>query len=383
MPSVIYSIIIISIVMTNYLGAERVNDLGLSTLANALITTKIDEYIQMEMDKRNIPGISLAIVHHGEIIHGRSYGYSNIEHQVPVKLNTIFQSGSVGKQFTAMAVMILFERNVIGLEDRISTYFPDAPVQWSNITVRHLLTHTSGMTGYPDGFDFRVDYTEDDMYQIIRNISLAFQPGEQWYYSNLGYVMLGILIRRVTNQFYGDFLQQEVFRLLQMTTAQVIDENEIIPNRAAGYILVDNILQNQKWVAPSLNTMADGSLYLTIYDMIKWDAALYGNQLLKNQSSFNEMWSPVRLNNNLTYPYGFGWRLAQALNGMRIIEHGGAWQGFQSRIIRVPEDRLTILFFANLNHRNVLELAKDVLELYNPQLAIQPAENLVAPNVFR
>ena len=143
-----------------------------------------------------------------------------------------------------MAVMLLVERNVIGLEDQISKYFPDTPVQWINITVRHLLTHTAGMTGYPDGFDFRVDYSEDDIYQIIRNISLAFQPGEQWYYSNLGYVMLGILIRRATNQFYGDFLQQEVFHPLQMTTAQVIDENEIISNRAAGYILVDNVLQN-------------------------------------------------------------------------------------------------------------------------------------------
>ena len=162
-----------------------------------------------------------------------------------------------------------------------------------------------------------------------------------------------------------------------MTTARAISEVDIIPNRASGYILADGELKNQAWISPTLNTFADGALYLSIYDMAQWDAALYGNKLLKNPTSFDEMWSPARLNNNTTYPYGFGWKLAETINGMRIVYHAGAWQGFRSMIIRVPDAKLTVVFFANLNHQKVHELALHVLEICNPQLAVKPDENKI------
>jgi CubicO group peptidase (beta-lactamase class C family) len=335
------------------------------------------------MRKQKAPGVSLAVLRHGQIVHGRGYGYSNIEHQVPVKSETIFQSGSVGKQFTSMAIMMLVEKGEIELDDKINKFFTDAPIEWNNITVRHLLTHTAGMTDYPTDFDFRADYTEDDLYRIITTIPLTFQPGEQWNYSNLGYVMLGILIRRATNQFYGDFLKEFIFNPLEMTTAQVINEADIIQNRASGYVLVNNEVKNQGWVSPTVNTGADGSLYLTIYDMVKWDAALYDVKLLKNQTSFDIMWSCVKLNNNQTHPYGFGWRLAEAMNGMRIIFHGGAWQGFRSSIIRVPDNKLTVVLFANLDHVSATELAQHVLEMYNPQLAIKPIEDKIQQSIIQ
>ena len=144
---------------------------------NATTVVKINEYISTEMEKQKIPGVSLAIIRNGEIIFGKGYGYSNLEHQVPVKLETIFQSGSVGKQFTSMAIMMLIERGKIQLDATIDKYFTDVPNEWKNITVRHLLTHTSGMTGYPEDFNFRTDYTENDMYELIKSIPLAFQPG--------------------------------------------------------------------------------------------------------------------------------------------------------------------------------------------------------------
>ncbi|CAF1156735.1 unnamed protein product [Rotaria sordida] len=329
------------------------------------------------MKKQKIPGISLAIIQGGQIIYGRGYGYSNIEHQVRVKLETIFQSGSIGKQFTSMAIMMLVEDGKIQLDATINTYFADVPNEWNNITVRHLLTHTSGMTDYPQDFNYRIDYTEDDMYNLIKTIPLAFQPGEQWAYSNIGYVMLGILIRRVTNQFYGDFLKQYVFNPLNMTTARVISEADIILNRAAGYVLVNSELKNQVWVAPSLNTFADGALYLNIYDMAKWDAALYGDKLLKHQASFDEMWRPVQLNNNETNPYGFGWRLSETINGMRIVQHGGSWQGFRAMIIRVLDAQLTVVLFTNFSETDIEGLTSHVLKLYNPQLAVKPKENKI------
>jgi CubicO group peptidase (beta-lactamase class C family) len=328
---------------------------------------KIDEFIKAEMRKQQIPGVSLAVVRNGEIVYAKGYGYANVEHQVPVKPETIFQSGSVGKQFTAMAVMMLVEEGKIGLDDKIGKYFTDAPAEWANITVRHLLTHTSGMTDYPQNFNFRADYTEADIYKAIKAAPLAFQPGEKWAYSNLGYVTLGILINRVTGKFYGDFLKERVFAPLGMTTARVISESDIVPNRAAGYVLARGELKNQAWVSPSLNTTADGALYLTALDMAKWEAALNGGKLL-TKTGYEAMWTPVKLNGGKTHPYGFGWMLADA-NGKRIIEHGGAWQGFKAMISRYPENRLTVIVFANLINASEKKLARGVLEIYHPQLA--------------
>ena len=237
----------------------------------------------------------------------------------------------------------------------------------SFITLRHLLTHTSGMTDYPRDFDLRRDYTEDELYQRIKTIPLAFQPGEKWSYSNLAYVMLGILIHKVSGKFYGDFLQERIFKPLGMTTARVINEDDIVPNRAAGYRVVNGQIKNQTWVSPSLNTTADGALYMTIYDMAKWDAALYTEKLLK-KSSLEQMWTPVKLNDGKTHPYGFGWGLGE-VRGHRIIEHGGAWQGFKAQISRYIDDKTTIILFANQIRANQTKLAHGVAAIINPDLA--------------
>ncbi|HET9710231.1 MAG TPA: serine hydrolase domain-containing protein [Pyrinomonadaceae bacterium] len=341
--------------------------LSISCLAQSSVETKIDEYIRAEMQAQQIPGLALAVIKDGKMVIARGYGLANVELQVPVKPETIFQSGSTGKQFTATAVMMLVEEGKLSLDDKITKYFTDGPEAWKNITVRHLLTHTSGMTDYPQDFDLRRDYTEDELYQRIKPIPLAFQPGEKWSYSNLAYVMLGILIHKVSGKFYGDFLQERVFKPLEMTTARIISESDIVPNRAAGYRVVNGQLKNQNWVSPSLNTTADGALYLTIYDMAKWDAALYTEKLLKT-SSLAQMWTPVKLNDGKTHPYGFGWALAQ-VRGHRIIEHGGAWQGFKAQISRYVDDKLTVIVLANQIRTNQSKLAHGVAALFNPDLA--------------
>jgi CubicO group peptidase (beta-lactamase class C family) len=351
-------------------------------LAQDAVATKVDEYIKLEQDLGGIPGVSLAVVKNGEVILAKGYGFANVEHQVPVKPETIFQSGSVGKQFTATAIMMLVEDGKLSLEDKINKYFPDAPAAWQNITVRHLLTHTAGTTDYPNDFDFRKDYTEDELLKRAEAIPLAFQPGEKWSYSNLGFVVLGILIHKVSGQFYGDFLQERIFKPLGMTTARIISEQDIVPNRSSGYVLVSGELKNQGWVSPSLNTTADGALYLTVYDMAKWDAALYGERLLK-RSSIENMWTPVRLNNGKTAAYGFGWGVTE-VRKHRIIEHGGSWQGFKSHIVRYPDDKLTVIVFANLAQSNPTRIAHNVAGLYDPELApdlpklIQDKEDITA-----
>jgi CubicO group peptidase (beta-lactamase class C family) len=307
----------------------------------------IDQVVRAAMLKQHIPGLALLVSRGGKPIRAQGYGLSSVELQVPVKPETIFQSGSVGKQFTATAVMMLVEEGKVGLEDPLTKYFPDAPATWKQVTVRELLSHTGGFTDYPKSFNFRKDYTEDQLIKIVEGIPLAYPPGTKWSYANLGYATLGVLIHKVTGNFYGDFLQERIFRPLDMSTTRIISEADIIPNRAAGYRLVKGELKNQEWVAPMINTTADGSLYFSILDLAKWDAALYTERLLK-RSSLEQMWTVAKLSNGQPNSdhYGYGWDIAEK-KGHKVIEHGGSWQGFKTHISRYVDDQLTVVVLIN------------------------------------
>lgn len=331
------------------------------------LKTRVDSLINAEMQKQRIPGISLVVVRDGKIDYVKGYGYANLEHKVKVKPETIFQSGSVGKQFTAFAIMLLVEEGRVRLGDPLNKYFTDAPATWGKVTVKNLLTHTGGWASYPDGFDFRADYTEDSLYKVISKIPFDFEAGERSYYSNIGYVTLGLLISKVTGKFYGDFLKTRIFDPLGMSTARIITEADIVPNRAAGYRIVDEEIKNQNWVSPTINTTADGSLYLTALDMAKWETGLNAKKLLKKES-YEMMWSPVILNNGTTYPYGFGWSI-DSVNGKRIIEHNGSWQGFESVIKRYSERKLSVIVFTNLRASSPNKIATRIMELYHSELA--------------
>ena len=330
----------------------------------------VDDFVRAEMARERIPGLSLAITRDGRLVKAEGYGLANVELQAPARPETIYQSGSVGKQFTATAVMMLAEDGKLDLDDPITKYFAGAPAGWKRITIRHLLTHTSGIKDWEGkaDLDYRRDYTEDDLVKVAMKLPPDFPPGTQWSYSNTGYCLLGILIHKVSGTFYGDLLQQRVFGPLGMTATRVISEADIVPNRAAGYQLVKGELKNQDWVSPSLNTTADGSLYLTVLDMAKWDAALDAERLLK-RSSFEQMWTPVRLSNGASYPYGFGWSVEEQ-RGRLVIEHGGSWQGFRTAIARYPEQKLGVIVLANLAEAEPEQIAHSVAGLLEPALEL-------------
>jgi CubicO group peptidase (beta-lactamase class C family) len=337
------------------------------------LSASVDEFVAAELRAQHIPGVALAVVRDGKIVKAAGYGLANVELGVATKPESIFQTGSVGKQFTATAVMMLVEEGKIGLDDKISKYFAGAPAAWKDIAVRHLLSHTSGIPDYTSektvgAINMRTDYTEEALVKKISGLPLEFQPGEKWSYSNSGYLLLGVLIHHVTGEFYGDFLQHRIFQPLQMTSTRIISEADIVPNRCAGYRLVKGELKNQEWVSPSLNTTADGALYTNVLDLAKWDAALYTEKLLK-KSSFDHMWTPVRLNGGNTYAYGFGWSITE-VNGHRLLHHGGAWQGFTMHISRYVDDRLTIVVMTNLDsdHSDPAKIAQGVAVLYVPAL---------------
>jgi CubicO group peptidase (beta-lactamase class C family) len=337
--------------------------LPLAARDSASLDDAISSYVQSEMQRQHVPGVSLLVARDGKIVLAHGYGLANVELQVPVKPETVFQSGSLGKQFTATAVMMLVEEGKVALDDPITKYFKDAPATWQQVTIRELLSHTAGFTDYPGKFDFRRDYTETQLLKIVEGIPLAFPPGSKWSYSNLGYLTLGILIHQVTGKFYGDFLQERIFRPLGMSTARIISEADIVPNRAAGYRLVKGELKNQEWVSPTLNTTADGSLYFSTLDLAKWDAALYTEKLLK-RSSLDQMWTVTKLKNgqpNSGY-YGFGWSILDK-NGHKVLDHGGAWQGFRTHISRYLNDKLTIAVLANLEQAEPEVIADHVAQM--------------------
>jgi len=363
----------------NWLGQLLIVGL-LSSAALAQSTDKVDDYVQGVMKERKIPGIALLVVQDNKVVLSKGYGFSNVELQVPVKPETVFQSGSMGKQFTAAAVMMLVEEGKIGLEDPLTKYFPEAPAAWKNVTVRQLLSHTGGFTDYPEKFDFRRDRTENEILKAIQAVPLAYPPGTKWAYSNLGYATLGILIHRASGKFYGDFLQERVFGPLGMTTTRIISEEDIIPNRAAGYRLVKGQLKNQEWVSPTLNTTADGSLYFSILDLEKWDAALTQGKLLK-KSSFDQMWTIAKLKDGKPNSgnYGFGWFL-ENIHGHPIIEHEGAWQGFNTSINRYVKDKLTVVVLTNLAACDPGDIAHHVAGLYVSELTPDPEKKKAEKN---
>ena len=333
-------------------------------VAQSSIDGDVREYVKSEMERQHIPGLALLVTRDGKIVRSEGFGLANVELQVLVKPETIFQSGSVGKQFTATAVMMLVEAGKIGLNDPLTKYFPEAPPNWKNVTVRELLSHTGGFGDYPKDFNFRKDWTEPQLLKLVESIPLAYPPGTKWEYSNLGYLTLGILIHRVSGEFYGDFLQQRLFQPLGMQTTRIISEADIVPNRAAGYRLVKGELKNQEWVAPAMNTTADGSLYFSIVDLSKWDAALYEGKLLK-RSSFDLMWTPVKLKDGQANKagYGFGWFIEER-NGHRCIHHDGSWQGFETAIDRYVDDHLSVVALTNLAGAKPGEITKHVAEMY-------------------
>ena len=335
------------------------------------LQTRIDSVVRAEMTRQRIPGVAVAIVKNGEVMLANGYGEANVEHHVPVTAETVFQSGSVGKQFTSAGVMLLVEDGKIGLGDSITKYFPNAPASWRGITVRHLLTHTSGIPDYTtDALDYRRDYTEDELAQMAFGLTPEFPPGSRWNYSNTGYVLLGIIIHKASGQFYGDVLRDRVFTPLGMRSARIISEADIVPHRAAGYQLVKGELKNQDWVAPKLNTTADGSLYLSLQDYIAWDRGLRAKKILKAES-WAAVFTPVTLTSGNRYPYGFGWSIDTVAGQLRI-HHGGSWQGFQTYISRYLGDDMTIVALSNLGASQPSAIVDGVAALLDPALKPKP-----------
>ncbi|MEQ1891553.1 MAG: serine hydrolase domain-containing protein [Planctomycetota bacterium] len=334
----------------------------LGLMAGCTATASLDESLNGELARQKVPGVAVAVVRGGEIELERGYGLANLELGVPVHPETIFQSGSAGKQFTAALVMLLVQDGLLALDDPLARHLPGTPASWSGITVRQLLTHTSGLADPYEKLDLTRNYTEAELLAIYGTVPLLFAPGADWSYSNMGYHALGFLASHVGGKFYGDQLVERLFLPAGMSSARVINERDIVLHRADGYDLEDWVPKNQTWVAPNLNTTGDGSIYLSVHDFARWDLALRQGTPL-DFALQEAMRSPAVLSNGRTEAYGFGWAL-EDWEGHAAISHSGAWQGFTSMWIHLLDTDLSVIVLTNCSGADPSAFAALVLRNY-------------------
>jgi len=338
---------------------------------------KIDDYVSAQMLRLHIPGLSLAIVRDGRVAKAQGYGFANLELRARSTKETVYEIGSNTKQFTAAAIMMLVEDGKVHLEDTITKYFPEAPEEWRGITIRHLLSHTSGIQNhvavphwlnvFRTNLAFETAPPRDELLKMFFKLPLEFQPGETWAYDNTGYYLLGSVIEKASGKSYWQFLDERIFKPLGMNATRNTDPQPIVPNRASGYEWKNDHFENRPILLPAIAFSA-GSLLSTVEDMAKWDAALSSEKSLK-KSSLDQMWTAAITNNGPDAPfnYGFGW-FVDSYHGHRLVQHSGGTPGFSSVIYRFINDKLTIIVLTNHSDRIVDQLAIDLAGICVPAL---------------
>ncbi len=351
-----------------YAACMKQQTLSLLFLANALLfadlaqADRVDDYIKGEMAKHRIPGVALTVICNGKAIKTATYGLANVELKVPVKRETAFEIGSITKQFTAAGILLLVQEGKLSVDDKISQHLKETPESWANITVRHLLTHTSGIKNYTglDGFQLTKHLTQAQFIKAIGALPLEFQPGESWKYCNTGFSLLGYIIENVSGKPYWDFMSERIFQPLQMTATGDRLPGRIIPNRADGYEQTNHVLINRDY--DLTDVFSAGALVSTVGDLAKWNAALDGESVL-NAKSKEQSWTPAKLNAGKATKYGFGWFI-EAVEAHRNIGHGGSTSGFSASIQRFPDDKLAVIILTNTDESVATPMAEKIAAFY-------------------
>jgi D-alanyl-D-alanine carboxypeptidase len=294
------------------------------------------------------PGAAAIVVKDGKVVLRKGYGMANLELGVAMAPDMVFELGSVTKQFTAAAILLLQERGKLRVEDDITRYLPDWPTHGQTITLENLLTHTSGIpsyTGLPEWFPhMREDLKPADVAALFKDKPLEFNPGEKWAYDNSGFFLLGMIIEKVSGKSYEDFVEAEIFHELGMTHSRYGHPEEIIPRRATGYSKDEKAFENASFISMT-QPYAAGSLMSTVDDLAIWDRALAGETLLK-RASLDRMFTAAHLKSGLSTHYGYGMGVSD-FEGKRLLQHGGDINGFTTVVTFVPEEKLFVAILSN------------------------------------
>jgi len=329
------------------------------------------------IDDDRQPGCAAGVIHNGEYIHKAGYGLANLEYDIPISSRSVFRTGSVSKQFTAMAIAILAERGELDLDADVHEYLPDLSSYGHKVTVRQMVHHIAGMGDYDhavftnaDGSEFRFgneDYwTIAEFYKVVARANLVHEPGSQFQYSNLGYFLLSQVVESASGKTLNQFAAAEIFGRLEMTDSLFNDNvNRPVTNRADGYRTMDDgsyeiFMTNLGWVG-------DGGVYTNLDDFIKWDRNFYNNRLGSGGASLIDTVTtphPVAFfangPRNVSYAFGL---VIDEVNGELMIGHGGSWVAFTSLYNRYPDLNLSVVVFCNSTETSALALGQKVAAL--------------------
>lgn len=348
---------------------------------------KVDDYIRAEMRRRNIPGLSLAILREGKVIKQQGYGLASIELKVPATSETVYQLASIAKTFTGTAIMSMVEEGRLSLDDRVNRLLPTLPAAWSAVTVRHCLTHTSGLPPDvmldPKRRTLPTD-TRDEALKRLSTLPVAGKPGENFAYNQTGYMLLGMIIEKLSGVTFEEFMAKRFFRPLGMISTGYGDAGKIIPGRASLYsrlVFGENTpniseeLTALQWFYPTYQ-YASAGLNSTVGDLAKWDAALSAGRILR-QSTLDEMWTPmqrsdgtaINMSGNMpgTQPgpfYSYGW-IIHDRPGHKSVGHSG---GAASAYSRFLSDKLTVIVLTNCHGAFPESIVEGVAAIYIPAL---------------
>jgi CubicO group peptidase (beta-lactamase class C family) len=340
--------------------------------------SRMEQVVQSYVDNKQFMGSAL-VARDGKVLLSKGYGFANLEWDVANSPASKFRLGSITKQFTAACILLLEERGKLKVDDPVKKYMADAPAAWDKVTIFNLLTHTSGIpsfTGFPDYRSTEaIETTPAKLVARFRDKPLEFQPGEKWNYSNSGYVLLGYLIEKISQQSYSDFVQENIFNPLGMKDSGYDSNSAIILHRASGYTPGAKGPIHAGYIDMTIPFSA-GALYSTTEDLLRWEQGLMGGKLL-SAASLQKMTTPFKND------YAFGLAV-HAVNGHKLIEHGGGIEGFNTEIAYYPEDKLTVVVLANLNGQ-VEAIANAVAQVAHGEKVVLPSERkeiTVSPTIL-
>tara|TARA_R110000868_G_scaffold121034_3_gene321129 strand:+ start:23746 stop:25401 length:1656 start_codon:yes stop_codon:yes gene_type:complete len=314
---------------------------------------KVDAYLKTNYPSDG-PGVSFLIAKDGKPIYQKAFGMANLELKVPLNKNNVFEIGSITKQFTAVAILMLEEQGKLKIEDEITKYIPDYPTNGKIITIHHLLNHTSGIKSYTDMPGFlglaRTDMSPKELIEVFKNEPMDFEPGEKFQYNNSGYILLGHIIEIISEQSYADFIEKNIFKELGMTSSSYGSMKKLVLNRASGYSENENDYANADYLSLTL-PYAAGSIMSTTTDLLLWQNSLNNNKLIKNES-YEKAIHGSTLNNGEHISYGYG-LIESNINGSPSIQHGGGIFGYTTMGIYFPEEKIFVSGLTNCNCKNI------------------------------
>ena len=326
---------------------------------NTAASERVDAFVRKQMETGSVPAVAIAVHRGGSPLLVRAYGLADRERNIPATDETPFRIASVSKQFFASAILVLMQEGRLALTDPVGQYIPGTPEAWKPITLRHLLSHTSGLVR--EGPRARLDRVDTDI-DVIRsafNTRLVFAPGTKWQYSNLGYFIIAEIIRVVSGSPWQEFIQKRIFAPSGMTRTTLTSSQ--VPDRATGYTYSDDLVKPVS-EASMVALRPSGAFLSTVKDMAKWDAMLLGNSILDAKSR-RLLWTPTPLNNHSTTPYGLGWSVASE-RGSRRVYHSGGQPGFRAYFLRGLDDGTSVVVLANSDKADVNALTNGTLRLY-------------------